>query len=178
MRFRRWFLAVLPVLAVGYIAYPYVTLYRLAHAVADGDSRALSGLVAWETVRDGVKEDICDAVMDLPEAGGPRETKLRPFGYSFVRGVAANVIDANITPEAIASVANSSNSAVFHSQDGMKLTWAFFESPRRFGVAFGTRMAAGPESELRIRMELRRGTWVVTRVWLPVPMLMVANSRT
>lgn len=177
MTLRRQALLVVAGMAVCYAAYPYFTLYRLAHAVSQGDSETLSTLVSWESVRDGVKEDICDAITETPTEEATKEGTLPPFGYSFIRGVAANAVDANITPEALVSAVH-----LFHPSAeqpaGMRLTWAFFDSPRRFEVAVGMPGSTGPANELRMQMEFRHARWVVTRAWLPSSLLMAANSRT
>ena len=57
----------------GYAAYPYVTLYRLGSAIKGADAATLESLVNWPAVREGIKEDVCDLVVDEP---GP-ETGLR-----------------------------------------------------------------------------------------------------
>ena len=178
MSFRRLVFSATVSLAMVYAAYPYFALYRLVNAVSAGDAEALSTLVAWHAVREGVKEDICDAALDMPAAEAGNSAALRPFGYSFVRGIAANVVEANITPEALVSAARSSPAEPSVVSNGMKLNWAFFNSPRQFSVAFGMPGQTGPDSELRIQMELRRATWVVTRAWLPAALLLAANTRT
>ena len=170
------FFAVVGTAAI-YAAYPYVTLFRLANAVSQGDSRTLSTLVSWEAVRDGVKEDICDAVTEMPAEQATKEGTLPPFGYSFVRGVAANAVDANITPEALVSAIHPSR-PLADRPSGMRLNWAFFDSPGRFDVAVAMSGLAGADNELRVQMELKHGRWMVTRAWLPSAMLMAANSRT
>jgi hypothetical protein len=38
--------------------------------------------------------------------------------------------------------------------------------------------APGQGSPIRLRLELRSGTWQVTRVWLPAELLGKANTRT
>lgn len=176
MSFRRLVFSTSLFLVLAYAAYPYVTLYRLAHAVSDGDADALSQLVSWDLVRDGVKEDICDAVIEAPSDHITRGGGLPPFGYSFVRGVAANAVDANISPEALAAASRLPPAV---ASGGMSLNWAFFDSPRRFTASFGTASgSAEPANELRLQLDFRRGKWVVTRAWLPAPMLMAANTRT
>src|ERR1700730_472668 len=93
-------------LAVGltYGIYPYVTLYRLGQAIRSGDAATLETMVDWGSVREGIKEDICDLVIDQP----PQEQadgKLPPFGAGFVRGIATNVVDRQVTPEALVAAA-------------------------------------------------------------------------
>ncbi len=51
-------------MGIGYIAYPYVTLYRLGEAIRGADAATLETLVDWPSVREGIKEDICDLVVD------------------------------------------------------------------------------------------------------------------
>ena len=61
-------------------------------------------MVDWYSVREGIKEDICDLVIDQPQQaqdGG----QLPPFGAGFVRGIATNVIDKQVTPEALVAAA-------------------------------------------------------------------------
>ncbi len=177
MTLRRWVFSAVAGLAAVYVAYPYVTLYRLASAVSAGDSRALSTLVSWDSVREGVKEDISDAVADIPPEQPGKEAALRPFGYSFVRGVAANVVDANITPESLVSAANWTHFSA-DAWPRVRVNWAFFHSPTRFDVAVGLPGQTGSDSELRMQLAFRHGKWIVTRAWLPSAMLMAANSRT
>src|SRR5271166_6744434 len=58
-------------IAFAYTAYTYVTLYRLGYAIRHGDSSVLETLVDWDGVREGLKEDVCDALAEGPE---PAET--------------------------------------------------------------------------------------------------------
>src|SRR5690348_10003312 len=91
-------IGVLLAIAVTYGAYPYVTLYRLGHAIRSGDAGALQTLVDWQAVREGIKEDICDQVADQPAAAKTSQ-QLPPFGAGFVRGIASTAIDRRVTPQ-------------------------------------------------------------------------------
>ena len=173
---KRLIISALAGLLTAYIAYPYFTLYRLALAVSNGDPATLSSLVSWDLVREGIKEDICDNVTETPAAETTKAGSLPPFGYSFVRGLAANAVDTSITPEALVTATRSPRTATTNL-GGMTLNWAFFDSPSEFSVAVGMPGQDGADSELRLQMEFRNGSWMVTRAWLPAAMLM-ANSRT
>ena len=97
-------------IVAAYVVYPYVTLYRLGQAIRHGDATMLQSMVDWPSVREGIKEDICDLVIDEPpeaKHGG----KLPPFGAGFVRGIAANAIDERVTPQALATVAKQPTAA-------------------------------------------------------------------
>jgi hypothetical protein len=161
--------------AVVYGAYPYVTLYQLGQAVRHGDASSLATMVDWGAVREGIKEDICDLVIDeTPEAKGGGQ--LPPFGAGFVRGITGNAVDARVTPEALAAVAAQEP---VRRQDPrgaeMRVTWAFFASPGAFLVDL---QAAGQSEPIRLQMDFRDGGWRVTRVWLPPDLLTQANART
>src|SRR5690348_15580797 len=86
-------------IAAAYAVYPYVTLYRLGEAIRHGDQASLQAMVDWPAVREGIKEDICDFVIeDPPEA--KHGNKLPPFGAGFMRGIAMNAVDTSVTPAA------------------------------------------------------------------------------
>jgi hypothetical protein len=171
MRMRaRWPLlaAVLSVL-VGYVAYPYVTLYRLGSAIQSTDAATLESLVDWPAVREGIKEDVCDLASDDPEpkSGGA----LPPFGASFMRGIASNAIDQAVTPRALlAATAPSPLPAGRSARQGadVHVSWAFFDSPTTFMVSF---QAPGQAEPFKLEMDLRGGEWRVQRVWLPAELL-------
>jgi hypothetical protein len=160
---------------VAYAIYPYVALYRLGQAIRQGDATSLETMVNWSAVREGIKEDICDQVIDRPseaQAGAP----LPPFGAGFVRGIAGNAVDSRVTPQALASVATQDTAERPEGNgSAVRVSWAFFASPAAFLVDLN---APGQASAIRLQMDLRYGVWQVTRVWLPPDMLTQANART
>ena len=162
-------------LAIGfaYGIYPYVTLYRLGEVVRGGDASALQSMVDWAAVREGIKEDICDLVIEQPQqtqASG----ELPPFGASFARGIAANAVDQRVTPEALLAAAQQP-SAERGQPGALQVSWAFFISPSAFVVDLS---APGQATPIRLQLDLRRGAWQVTRVWLPLELLAQAHERT
>jgi hypothetical protein len=131
-------------------------------------------MVNWDSVREGIKEDICDMVVDQPaqaKTGG----QLPPFGAGFVRGIATNVIDKQVTPEALAKAARGPETKEVATGADVQVSWAFFASPSTFVVDLN---APGQSSPIRLKMDLREGAWHVTRVWLPPDLLSQANART
>jgi len=160
--------------ALAYVIYPYVALYRLGQAIRGGDAAALQSMVNWDSVREGIKEDICDLVVDQPpqaKANG----QLPPFGAGFVRGIATNVIDKQVTPEAVAKAARQPETKQVATGADVQVSWAFFAGPSTFVVDLN---APGQSSPIRLQMDLREGAWHVTRVWLPPDLLSQANART
>jgi hypothetical protein len=171
---KKTFIGAMLAVALAYVIYPYVTLYRLGQAIRNGDASSLEAMVDWAAVREGIKEDICDTVIDEPaeaKAGG----QLPPFGAGFVRGIAGNAVDARVTPQALAAVAQEPARAPTPKDAAVRVSWAFFAGPAEFVVAL---RAPGQATPINLQMELRRGAWQVTRVWLPPELLTQANART
>lgn len=162
-------------LAVGvtYAVYPYVALYRLGQAIRSGDAASLETMVDWDSVREGIKEDICDLVIDQPQARV--DAPLPPFGAGFVRGITANVVDRRVTPEALVAAAQEPDAADATHGAAVQVSWAFFAGPSAFVVDLS---APGQGTPIRLQMDLRNGAWHVTRVWLPPDLLGQANTRT
>ncbi|MDR3537525.1 MAG: DUF2939 domain-containing protein [Acetobacteraceae bacterium] len=163
-------------LAVGatYVAYPYYTLYRLGEAIRHGDSVTLQAFVDWPSVREGIKEDICDLVLDDP-ADASRSAGLPPFGASFVRGITSNSIDRAVTPEAlVAAVSTPAQRPAVDAGADVHVDWAFFDDLTDFTVSL---KAPGQANPIRLQMQLRDAQWRVRRVWLPADLLQ-ASAKT
>jgi Protein of unknown function (DUF2939) len=160
--------------AIAYGVYPYVTLFRLGQAVRDGDAVALQSMVNWDSVREGIKEDICDLVVDQPPTSQARG-QLPPFGAGFLRGIATNVVDKRVTPEALVQAVRQSDPEQSAASAPVQVSWAFFAGPSTFMVDLS---GQGQTDPIRLEMDLREGAWHVTRVWLPSGLLTQANART
>jgi hypothetical protein len=176
MRAKWPLLATVLSVGVAYVAYPYVTLYRLGSAIQSADATTLETLVDWPAVREGIKEDVCDLGTDAP---APKTgAKLPPFGASFVRGIASNSIDKSITPQALLAAATTSLPAHQPTQPprgaDVHVSWAFFDSPTTFLVNL---QAQGQPDPIKLELELQNGEWRVQRVWLPAELL-APGSRT
>jgi hypothetical protein len=176
MRARWPLLATFLSLGVAYVAYPYVTLYRLGMAIQSADAQPLETLVDWPSVREGIKEDICDMV--VADADPKGDAQLPPFGASFMRGIASSTIDQRVTPQAIVAAAgvlpDRHPKAPQRGAD-VHVDWAFFDSPTVFSVNLA---ADGLKQPIRLEMALRHGLWKVDRVWLPDALLGQSPART
>jgi len=154
--------------AIGYVAYPYVTLYRLGEALHSGDSQTLTALVNWPAVRDGIKRDISDRPNAAVGTG-----ELPGFGASFVTGIATRSVDQRVTPEGLVKAVRAT--APVRTHDRMQVNWAFFDGPTQFIVSL---TAPGQAVPIRLEMRLHDTQWRVDRVWLPPDLLDQANART
>jgi DUF2939 family protein len=178
MRTRWPVLTTVLTLSVLYIAYPYVTLYRLGTAIRSADAATLESLVNWPAVREGIKEDVCDLVIDTPvQQPEARVQKtlggLPPFGSSFMRGIASSSIDQAVTPQALLAATLPNNRPQPRGAD-VHINWAFFDSPTSFQVSL---RAPGQTEPVKLELDLKHGEWRVERVWLPTEMLQ-PGSRT
>lgn len=169
MRSARGITAVVCLIALGYAAYPYVTLYRLGHAIHSGNARTLQTLVDWSSVRAGIKQDISAS------RAAAASNELPAFGASFVRGVADGAVDQHITPQALVAATRHGSADAGPRGADVHVGWAFFNDPTHFVVS----LHAGDRPQpIRLEMSLQSSEWRVTRVWLPRDMLDEANSRT
>lgn len=178
-------LATLMALGLSYAASPYITLYRIGAAIRGHDRATLEALVDWHHVREGIKEDICDLVIDdpAPRTAAARDpAALPPFGASFIHGIASTAIDRAVTPQALLAVPSGAAARPARASSPMaqpiaaaRLGWAFFDSPTVFSVDLH---ADGQAQPVRLRMVLHHGTWQVDRVWLPAALLSDRGDRT
>jgi hypothetical protein len=169
MRARWPLLATVLSVGIAYVAYPYVTLYRLGSAIQGADAATLESLVDWPAVREGIKEDVCDLASDDP---APTKTgaELPPFGASFVRGITSSSIDKTVTPQALLAAATLPAKPEPQPPRGadVHVNWAFFDSPTTFLVSL---QAHGQSEPIKLEMDLQDGEWRVMRVWLPAELL-------
>ena len=167
MRARWPLLATVLTAGFAYVAYPYVTLYRLGSAIQGADAATLETLVDWPAVREGIKEDVCDLAADDP--GTKSGEALPAFGTSFMRGIASSSIDRDVNPQALLA-ATSTVPASHPAPRGadVHVNWAFFDSPTTFMVSL---QPPGQTEPVKLEMDLNHGEWRVQRVWLPSELL-------
>lgn len=163
MRGKRAIFTALALVGVSYAAYPFVTLYQLRCAVRGGDASMLTKLVDWYAVREGIKEDICDMVLEEP-SNMADSGRLPAFGAGFVRGVAGSSVDREFTAEKVAKMADPSAG----SSDDATISWAFFRTPAHFEVNISI---SGQTEPVKAEMELAGFRWKVKRIWLPESLL-------
>jgi hypothetical protein len=164
MRAKRLILATFVIVGVGYLAYPYAVLYHLNIAVRASDDQSLRSMVDWYAVREGLKEDLCDMVLEEPTPRPANE--LAPFGESFVRGITATQVDQSFTPAAIMTMVHGADDGV---GPAAHLEWAFFDNPTHFVVDVRVDGTSGPlQIEMNLRDDMR---WHVSRLHLPNEML-------
>jgi hypothetical protein len=165
------------VLVVAYTVTPYLMLWRLAEALRHGDSQMLETTIDWDSVREGVKEDIADGIVGDgaadPDGAAPPSDTLPPFGSSFVKGIAGSEVDRELTPEHLAAMFREvqpagGNVVTLLYRD---VRYAFFDGPKSFRLSLRCPGQAPGDPPLRVEMALQHGAWTVVRAWLPRTML-------
>jgi hypothetical protein len=159
----------------AYLAWPYVALYRVGNALRQGDVQALTTGVAWDSVREGLKEDIADQVTTASD-GKTSATmdKLPPFGSGFMTSMADKLVDQTVTPQHLAeSVTAIRMAGVRGSRPELRSAW--FTSPTRLEASFRLPCEKPNMPPVRVQIELVSSGWSlqwrVTRAWIPMVVL-------
>jgi hypothetical protein len=171
-------------LTAAYATTPYFTLWRLYGALCGGNTEALAGMVDWQAVRAGVKQDIDDGIIGMSQPQLVASNGLPPFGAGFVSGIAGNEVDRELTPERIEVAARSLSTleatpVAQPPRGGLHaIEHAFFDSPRGFELRLRPPGCDPDDPPLRVRLELQGITWRVVRVWVPQEIVERMQSRT
>jgi hypothetical protein len=179
-------------IALGWIAWPYYALYDFANAIQRGDQVALEHRVAWESVRQGLRDDFSAVVLQRVKNN---ESATSPLGAGLVALLAPtlinNLIESYVTPLGLATLirggkapvpnaAQIENSAAdprsaatrSENQKGL-LTWervkyAFFSGgPFTFRVDVATDNAQAGERPVTLLFKWA-GDWKLSRLFWPL----------
>jgi hypothetical protein len=158
----------------AYLVSPYVALYGIGSALRAGDVRTLTADIAWDPVREGLKEDIADGITGQPRSTTQAADELPAFGAGFMTSMAANVVDRTVTPEHLAESLNAIHFAGAR-EPSVSLSSAWFTGPTSFEATFRLPSEQPSEPPVRVRMELVKSGWgvhwCITRAWIPTDVL-------
>ena len=148
------------ILAGLYLAGPGLALMRLRRAMRDGDTLALRQLVDFPAVRAGLARQVAETALGAPH----RKQALVPFGFSFVRHIAAHEIATRLTPAGLIRLARGGDA-------GTAMGW-HLAGYRLIGpTQVRLRLRAAGDRTLRLTMALEGGRWRLTGMRLPAAML-------
>jgi hypothetical protein len=188
---RKSVVSAVALVALVYAVAPYITLWRLATALREGDASTLEAVIDWDAVRGGLKEDVAEGIVGLPEdnaTAAPTQlasNTLPPFGASFISGIAGSMIDREVTPQHLIALMRQlapedpsgiGFGAMVRSLGG--IDHAFFDGPASFTLRMHCAGQDVDDAPLRVRMEMHGGAWRVVRAWVPQDLIERANSRT
>ena len=158
---------------VAWAAWPYVTFYRIASAIDARDAAALERHVAWDPVRQGIKEDL-RVVLNRSRPGAPGanpgNNPLSDLAALLLPAVLDTAIDAAITPSGLVTLLPDKKLDL----DNVK--FAFFTGLTSFRVELVDPETAD-DARLKIVMRFQGLGWKITRIFLPVDKLLDLNRR-
>jgi hypothetical protein len=184
----------LVVAVIGWIAWPYYTVYQLAAAVRNGDTLALEKKVAWDSIRQGLRDDLNAMLLRKLSTDAKADTKPgAALGTRFAAVVGPAIVDRMITnfvtPEAIANFAQTNRKSAAHIdnfpataklsdaiQTAQRFRWdqvkyAFFSgNPLTFKVEFIPDQKAKTESPITLIFNWD-GNWRLNRLKLPLDIM-------
>src|SRR5262249_46598282 len=180
-------------LALGWVAWPYYSVNELMIAARTGDVPALERLVAWDSVREGLRNDLnalffkaWNAAKENATSKKESEGLFGAFAEMLVPVMINRVIDNHVTPRAFAPFTlpqvktDASPTDNPKPEPGLiraagKIRWsqiqyAFFTGP------FAFRIDVIPEQDPPLRNPVTllfnwAGNWRLTRVVLPADVL-------
>jgi hypothetical protein len=172
---RRWLSLSLILLGLAYLAYPYVTAWRIDRAVTARDTTTLESLIDWPLLRERLKADVKQALVEAARDHPDNEEAEAVIGAALAALLVPTVIDSAVdeivTPENLAAnIATQELAAEGHSPLSL-VRYAFFDSPTVFRVDL--RDPGSPDAPgLTVLMELQAdGVWRVTTVKLPADLI-------
>lgn len=173
-------LGVLGLFALAYAIGPFLTMWRIVRALDSGDVAALQNLVDWSAVRQGLKDDITDGVIGMPQETLVASNTLPPFGASFISGIAGAEVDRTVTPQGLLLAAHQLEPAQAVQVEGpfSAIVQAGFSAPDQFDLHVRAPCQDPDAEPLHVRLEFHMGVWQVVRVWIPQDLMELASSRT
>jgi hypothetical protein len=150
-------LILLPALAalLIYLAWPYVTLWQLDRAIADGDSAALSVLVDLEAIRAEIKKKLNK---DADSAIGELSDPFIRWLEAGIQEAGSGAVDRLVTVD---WVRDQLLVRGFGKGLSTRVSYAFFDAPGGFRVTLGR----PPEIPLHGRLTLRDFVWRLSAVY-------------
>ncbi|CAH2604542.1 conserved protein of unknown function [Rhodovastum atsumiense] len=170
-------LMVVAAMTMGYCTGPAVTIWRILQALQTGDVATLHATIDWPSVRQGLKDDVTEGLLGIPQKTQLASNTLPPFGAGFVSGIAASAIDREVSPEAMLEAARNLGDGSPARGAGWPGILGFgLTSPTSIDVRLRAPGQDAGEQPLHLRFAFDHGTWRVVRVWIPQDLMDRANS--
>jgi hypothetical protein len=162
-------LALFLVLIAAYVAYPYVTLWRIGQAFKDKDAVTLDALVDWPRVRETVKSEVLALASDT--ALGPQDLSISgALGSALGAKLVDGIIDGYVSPRGLFRLSDKFDP----EKAWQNIGYAFFVSPTQFRVDF--RPPDKPSAVFSFLLSMSGLEWKVTNVVLPSDALLKGSE--
>jgi hypothetical protein len=177
-------------ICIGWIGWPYYTLYKLTSAFRAGDVLSLEENVDWENLRQGIRSDLNAAMLQMINADAAKGDSARAGALG--TGLAAilapavinQMVEGYITPQAIAAQTHQANAVTKDgATDGRKEVASIIQSVGNgdwdqveymffSGDPFTFKVQVQPRHDPPLKtftLILKwSGRWKLTRIFLPV----------
>jgi hypothetical protein len=99
-------------IALGWVVWPYYAFYDLSTALREGDVARLENRVAWDSVRQGLRDDLNALFLQTLAVDATSSTAAVGAGLAALLGPAVidRMVDAYLTPQAIATLIKAGKS--------------------------------------------------------------------
>ena len=140
----------------GWLSTPWLALHELREAARAQDPERLSAAIDFPELRESVRLNLLERVAraDDGPAMGQRGSRARALGAAVAGALLGPMVDALITPEAIASLLRSQRpqGAVWHAtahEENLSAR-SYYESPNRFVVSLRPAESAADEDPIQL----------------------------
>ncbi len=127
---------VLAVVLGSWLATPWLAVHELREAARARDAERLNAMIDFEELRESVRMNLLERVARSDD--GRTGSRARALGAAVAGALLGPMVDAVITPDAVASLLRSQRpeGAVWHASASQEHLSArsFYESPNRFVV--------------------------------------------
>lgn len=176
---RRYLILLLLLLPVLYALWPVKDALSLRSAIRSGDSATIERLVKWESLRDGLKDELAAELNRTLRERGERKGKERTLSEAVARRFGPRVVDTLIeryvTPKGLPQLvvyrdrlkdliearreakSDPDEETQQTALPTTAVTWAFFASPTRFEITFRNRKL--PSRRMVAAFDLEGLTW-------------------
>jgi hypothetical protein len=166
---KRSVLATVFLLVCAYIAYPYISLWRLQSAIKQRDAVTLDTLVDWPQLRTSIKTTLMAEMADkITKTEGGMAGVGAAVGTTLGAKFIETVLDSVVSSQGLFRLAEQSGAP--KTEPLKYMTWAFFVSPTTFRIDF-----ENPDVEKRPRvtlvMTLTSAEWKVSALSIPASVL-------
>ena len=152
----------LPIIFLGiviYIAYPYVNLFRLDRALMANDQSELNALIDLESVKATRKENIESQVRRATGSAG----MMSNYMQEGTRRMSSAAVDAMIDMNWVRDTLRWRSSGHSNTYPSIisDMSYAFFESPIKFLIRIGD-LGQDP---VHVRLTLKDWKWRITEIY-------------
>lgn len=166
----RWVVAAIVLFIIAYMAWPYITIWRLYAALRAEDTDAISEHIDFPCLRSSLKEQLNASL--LREMANDKEMAENPFSglaAAFLPKMVESMMDAYVTPAGIAQMfeagafksgkSTAGQESPVPAKERLKaIKYAFFSNPTKFLLK---------TDDVDFVFKLREWTWKLSEVKLP-----------